>query len=347
MEASASSLVSPACVVCGGERAVTVCDAAEVRAQLEWVERFHLRRLKPGPSGRVSRRALEDRSDFTQGFVTNVVACVHCGLVARDPRPNAAAIAAAYAQDEYGEERLRALFTAQRELYREKVRMLRRWLPPGSDVHVVEIGSFVGGFLAAATTEGWTMRGIDPGEEVSAFCAARGLPVVRGTLEDLGIPPRSIDCVAVWNTFDQLPDPATTVAAIAEVVRPEALVALRVSNGLFFRRVVDRIRTSPRPVADALRATLAWNNLLGFPYLYGYSLPTLTALLGRFGFAPVHAEPDTLVRLSDATTRLWARGEERLVKLACRAAWTLAPHQRAHERAPWLDVYFRRLATPD
>jgi hypothetical protein len=147
------------------------------------------------------------------------------------------------------------------------------------------------------------------------------------------------------NTFDQLPDPTTTITAITEIVRPGAVLAVRVPNGAFFRRAVEGIGKSPRPVADALRATLAWNNLLGFPYLYGYSLPTLTALLGRFGFATVHVEPDTLVRLSDATTRVWAHAEERVAKLACRVAWTLAPRARAHELAPWLDVYFRRTAT--
>ena len=274
--------------------------------------------------------------------MTNVVACASCGLVFRDPRPTAQAVEAAYAHDEYGEARLRALFEAQRELYQDKVRTLRRWLPPGPDVRVVEIGSFVGGFLAAADTEGWTMRGIDPGEEVTAFCAARGLPVVRGTLEDIALPPRSVDCVAVWNTFDQLPQPAATLSAITEILRPEAILAVRVPNGLFFRRAVDTMRSSSRPVAAALRTTLAWNNLLGFPYLYGYSLATLERLLGRFGFARVHVRPDTLVRLSDAATHAWAHAEERLAKLACRAAWRLAPRDRAHELAPWLDVYFRR-----
>src|SRR6185369_7775236 len=79
----------PSCAICGGREVVVVCDADDVRAQLQWLARFHARRLKPDASGRPPRAALEDRAEFTQRFVTNVVACAACGLVFRDPRPTA------------------------------------------------------------------------------------------------------------------------------------------------------------------------------------------------------------------------------------------------------------------
>jgi SAM-dependent methyltransferase len=318
-----------------------VCDAAEVRAQLEWLEGFHLRRLKPGPSGRPPRAALEDRADFTQGFATNVVACTGCGLIFRDPRPSRSAIEATYARDQYGAARLEALFQSQHDLYRRKARVLRRWLPAGQGVCIVEVGSFVGGFLMAGRSEGWDVRGIDPGEEVARFCRARGLPVFRGTLEEMRLRPRSVDCVAVWNTFDQLPEPATTLDAIQRVLRPGGVLALRIPNGLFFRRAVSRLRRWPAPLTNALRAVLAWNNLLGFPYLHGYTVATVDRLLARYDLAPLLVEADTLVQLSDAATRPWAVLEERVLKLACRTAWSVRP-RRDRARAPWLDLYFRR-----
>lgn len=49
---------------------------------------------------------------------------------------------------------------------------------------VVEVGSFVGGFLAAAQRRGWSIRGVDPGREVVNFCQGRGLSVFYGTLND-------------------------------------------------------------------------------------------------------------------------------------------------------------------
>lgn len=339
--AAATPLEFPACAVCGGTQLDVVCDAAEIRAQLAWVERFHLRRLAPSRGGAPAREALEDRAAFTQSFATNVVACRVCGLLFRDPRPTADAVAQAYAHDQYGAARLAALFDAQRALYREKMPTLRRWLPPHPRVRVLEIGSFVGGFLDAALAEGWIARGVDPGEEVGAFCRARGLPVVAASVDELREPDGAFDAVAIWNTFDQLPDPRATVTAAARLLRPGGLLAVRVPNGLCFRRAVGRVRRWPGPLADALRAALAWNNLLGFPYLYGYTPFTLVRLLGTHGFQTLALRPDTLVRLADATTRGWAAVEERLVKSAWRAAWTLAG-RRGVEGAPWLDVYLRR-----
>jgi SAM-dependent methyltransferase len=334
---------SPACAVCGSVGTEVVRTAAEVRDDLAWLARFHLRRLRPGPSGRPPRAALEDRAEFTQSFATNVVVCRDCRLVYRDPRPTPEAVEAIYARDRYGEARLAALFDAQRELYRTKVAALRRWLPAGAAVRVVEVGSFVGGFLAAAAAEQWSVLGVDPGEEVTAFCGARGLAVVRGTLDEARIPDASVDGVAVWNTFDQLADPAPTLAAVRRILRPGGILALRVPNGLFFRAAIARMRRAPRPVASALRVTLAWNNLLGFPYLHGYSVPTLDHLLARYELGRIAAHPDTLVRLSDDATRRWAAAEERVAKLGCRVLWSLRRDRarRAYGTAPWLDAYYR------
>lgn len=48
---------------------------------------------------------------------------------------------------------------------------------------------------------------------------------------------------------------------------------------------------------------MAWNNLLAFPYLYGYSVQTLDALLSQFDLKRVFIQPDTLARLADAQTK--------------------------------------------
>lgn len=58
---------------------------------------------------------------------------------------------------------------------------------PSSAPVVVEVGSFVGGFLAAAQRRGWSIRGVDPGREVVNFCQGRGLSVFYGTLNDATI----------------------------------------------------------------------------------------------------------------------------------------------------------------
>ncbi len=334
----AGPMVAVGCAVCGGEAVERVCSAREVRAHLEYLRRFHRRRLRSEDEA-----ALADRADFTQDYATDVVACAACGLVFRSPRPTDQAIARAYAADTYGLQRLAALYEAQLALYRPKARSLRRLLP-GSSL-ILEVGSFVGGFLAAGREVGWDMLGVDPGEEVGAFCAERELPVFPGTLDQLARrwTGRSADCVAVWNAFDQLPDPEPTLQAARRLLRPGGLLALRVPNGECFRWAAAWMRRLPEPLGGWLRAGMAWNNLLAFPYLHGYSVRTLDWLLGWHGFRRVGARADVLCRLADPLTRRWAAVEERglkLLNLAAARAQSLLPGTHL-SLAPWIDVYYR------
>lgn len=342
-QTDAKPLIDVRCVVCGSDAQEVICPEEEVRAHLEYLRLFHRRRLRPKSNGAISSSALTDRADFTQDYTTDVVACCDCGLVFRNPRPPAAIITETYAQDHYGASRLEALFEAQVELYRPKARLLRRWLPVGPETRVVEVGSFVGGFLTAGQECGWDMLGIDPGEEVDAFCRGKGLHVFRGTLNDAPLETNSIDCVAIWNTFDQLPLPAPTLTAARRVLRPGGILAVRVPNGDCFRFATTWTRRLPRPVRGWLRAALAWNNLLAFPYLYGYSIRTLDALFARFDLQRVFVQPDTLTRLADAQTKAWAAWEEYMLKLFWRfAARVDALRSRdVLAVAPWVDVYYR------
>lgn len=339
---AAEPMVEARCVICGLGDHTVVCTARDVAAQQRYLEWFHRRRLKTPPHDPSTEEALSDRAEFTQDYATDIVACRGCGLVYRSPRPSAHWVAGAYQRDRYGRPRLEALFEAQRELYRSKVRKLRRWLRHGRGVRVVEVGSFVGGFLAAAGEQGWEVLGVDPGEEVDAFCRERGLSVHQGTLEDAPLEPGSTDCVAVWNTFDQMPDPRSTVNAARRLLRPGGILALRVPNGECFRLLCRLMRWLPGLPGGWLRAAMAWNNLLTFPYLYGYSARTLDAILKPYGFHRMAAQPDTLPRLADDQTQRWAHWEERGMKALFRSVarlGALRPGSRL-ALAPWIDAYY-------
>jgi SAM-dependent methyltransferase len=336
-------MVEVRCSVCGNQSYEVICTPARVKADLEYVRRFHRRRLRPTKNGSPPPSSLADRANFTQDYSTAIVACMVCGLVYRNPRPPAGAVKQAYEKEHYGHERLAAMFDAHVELYRPKAQYLRRWLA-GSTVRIVEVGSFVGGFLTAGREYGWQMLGVDPGKEVDAFCKEHGLQVVRETLGEVQLANNSIDCVAIWNTFDQLPDPEPTVSIARRLLRIGGVLALRIPSGECFRRAQWLATVLPRPFAGWVRVAMAWNNLMAFPYLHGYSVQTLDHLLMRYGFQRLAVEPDTLVRLSDSQTKTWAEWEERLLKGAWRAAYRL-PGIRgvALPTAPWFDAYYRVL----
>jgi len=82
---------------------------------------------------------------------------------------------------------------------------------------------------------------------------------------------------------------------------------------------------------------LVHNNLLAFPYRWGFSIQSLGRLLNEAGFRVEHVRGDVLVPIADEWTRGWARREERAVKLL-----TSAVARRRPDWAPWIEVYARR-----
>lgn len=323
--------VEVSCTVCGAPHHTVVASAREIAAQQRYLRLFHRQRVRTA-----SAEALREKATFTHDYATNVVACTGCDVLYRDPRPPARDIAAAYATEEYGEERLEQIFASQLELYRPKAGALARRLPRGRQPLIIEIGSFVGGFLAAARERGLRAVGIDPGREVTAFCERKGLEVVAPTPEQCDLS-GAADCITIWNTFDQLPRPQATIDAARRLLRPGGLLLLRVPNGACFRAAMAALREGSSHRRRWLAAAMAWNNLLAFPYLHGYSLPSLDRLLAGYGLRRTSFAPDVLTRLADAETKWWASAEEQLVKRAWQIAWLRSPP----DLAPWIDVSYR------
>jgi hypothetical protein len=315
-----------------------LCDAADVRRQRRRAVRFHLRRLETR-----SQAELDERAEFTRNEPVALAECVACGLISRARMPGNEAQRRAYADDTYADDRLVEMLAAQKALFRRKVSVLRRLL--GGGRRILEVGSFVGGFLDVARSAGWDAIGVDPGRQLVERCRERGLRVFAGTLDEYaahaGVTP--VDCVAIWNTFDQLPDPRPTLALAARFAAPRGLLALRVPHGRCFRMLLDRLHAASPLRQRWWTACLAWNNLLSFPYAYGYGIDSLDRVVRPFGFERVAVRGDVLVTLAGRATAAWARAEEQLVKRA-QLAWIRAGAARGSvEMAPWLDVYWRRV----
>lgn len=336
------------CVACGGTRLRILLSAAEVRAEQGWLERFHAIRREPAPgTGRVGAadEPAKDRTRFTQDEPTNVVSCTACGTVLRDPQPSCALLARTYAQDEYGRTTLERLARNQRAFFAAKlvqIEALLRELAPGA--RVIEVGSFVGGFLEEARKRRWRATGVDVGFETTEFTRAAGHRVLRGDLGELDLP-ADHDAIFVWSTFDQLCDPAGFLARASSLLRPRGLLVLRVPNGRFETACLEL-----RGLARSLRrrhrvlCAQAYNNFLSFPYLAGYTPESLCGMLDDHGFVCEATLGDTIVTLADDETAAAAVVEEaryrRAVLRACRAARKttgLLFH-------PWVDVIARRRA---
>lgn len=313
------------CPLCAAAPATVVADGDDVVTELEHLWSFHTRRLR----GDTPIGSLHDRVAFSQDPPLQVVRCDSCGLLYRNPRERADALVDIYSDEKPDEAALESLFDNQRNSYRKQARRLARLAGPRGTG--LEIGSYVGAFLAAAADGGWSFAGVDVNESTNAFARSRGFAVHEGTLEQYD-GASTFDAIAFWNCFDQLPDPRAAASAARQRVRDGGWVAIRVPSGAFYAAWRTRLRTRARPLA---RLLLAHNNLLGFPYRHGFSVESLRSLLDDTGFRIEHTFGDSLVPIADRWTLPWARAEERLVKTATRSL--------PASRSPWLEVYARAI----
>jgi SAM-dependent methyltransferase len=313
------------CIVCGGSDTSELAGPDDLRAQAELLWQFHMRRLSP----RTPSERLVDRVAFSQARPWRVVRCRVCGLVYRNPVETREQLRETYAGAESTRDSLLALHEAQRRSYRAQARRLARHLTRrGSGL---EVGSYVGAFLAAARDARWQFEGLDVNPNVNAFARSLGFVVHDGDLEHFrAASERTFDAVAIWNTFDQLPDPRSALRAAERLLRPGGVLAVRVPNGECYATWSTRLSSRSGAVRGLARSVLAHNNLLTFPYRFGFSPASLTRLLGETGFHVERVVADINVPTADEWTRPWAVVEERIVK-------PLTKRWR-----PWFEVYAKK-----
>ena len=312
------------CPVCGGATATELASAEAIREEMESLWSFHTRRLLPD----TPPRHLNDRVVFSQKPPLRLVQCDACGTVYRNPRERPEVVTEMYRDEPLDEAILESLLQTQRVAYRAQARRLTRVAGrPGTGV---ELGSYVGGFLAASREAGWRFEGVDVNGDVNRFARARGFTITAGGLADVG-GDRTFDAVAIWNCFDQLAEARAAAADAKRLLRPGGVLAIRVPNGAFYAWVRRRALGAFRRPA---RALLAHNNLLAFPYLHGFTPGSLARLLEDAGLEVIRVHGDTLVPIADRWTRPWAALEERLLKNAIRRT-------AGARRAPWFEIYAR------
>lgn len=309
------------CIVCGHSQAELVADIEDIRREIEALWAFHQRRLKSDTP--VTR--LRDRVAFSQDPPWRLVACSDCGLLYRNPAERAFEVESIYARDCPAQDLLQALHDTQRKSYAAQAKRLRAMLPRGATV--LEVGSYVGAFLSAARDLGLHAMGVDINPAVNRFTRSLGFNVRDGELGRI-VDMDRVDAIAIWNTFDQLNDPRGAVIAAFARLRPGGVLAIRVPNGAYYRRM--RLEAS----SGRGRAMLAHNNLLTFPYRWGFTESSLRVLLEDVGFSAKRIVGDVLVPTADEWTRPWARVEERVVKRFIRGVGTPSA-----ERSPWFEVY--------
>jgi 2-polyprenyl-3-methyl-5-hydroxy-6-metoxy-1,4-benzoquinol methylase len=326
---SETSYELAACIVCSSSNAQELVSADDAKAEIEQLWEYHQKRLEPD----IPTSHLMDRVAFSQRAPLRLVRCDDCGLVYRNPVERATEVAEIYEEEGPDASVLRALHDTQRSAYDAQAARLTEIF--GRRGTGIEVGSYVGAFLAAARDAGWQFTGVDVNAETNAFTRSLGFQVDDGTIESLDAERRA-DVVAIWNCLDQLADPASAVRAARTHLASGGMLAVRVPNGACYSAFQPLLRS---PLAGVAREWLAQNNLLGFPYRYGFTPTALTRLVERNGMRVEQVVGDVLVPIADRWTKRWAAVEERIVKRVIGAGARISRGDRP--LAPWFELYAR------
>ncbi|HKH94239.1 MAG TPA: class I SAM-dependent methyltransferase [Gemmatimonadaceae bacterium] len=317
------------CAVCASAESDEIVSIDDAKLEIELLWEYHQKRLDPTTPA----EHLMDRVAFSQRPPLRLVRCHDCGLVYRNPVERPSELTAIYEEDRPAENVLRTLHDTQRPAYDAQAARLTEIF--GRRGTGIEIGSYVGAFLAAARDAGWQFAGVDVNAETNAFTRSLGFQVHDGTIESLD-PARRADVVAIWNCLDQLHDPASAVRAARTHLAAGGMLAIRVPNGACYAAFRPLLKS---PLAAIAREWLVQNNLLGFPYRFGFTPTAVTRLVERNGMRVEHVFGDVLVPIADRWTKRWAALEERLVKRVIGAGARISSGDRP--LAPWFELYAR------
>ncbi len=200
----------------------------------------------------------------------DVSCCCRCGLLARIPVPDHAALESWYRDEyltRYAEEQAG---TARRNLYLHALTWIEdAQSPPGT---LVDVGCGMGAFLALSQERGWRAIGVDPSAAAVAHARASGLEAFEETWLHSRLPDGTIDVVTFVNVLDHLPNPFAALEKAWRVLKPGGLVYIRVPNA---------------PLHAALTRALSWVGWdhLTVMHVFGFGRTALLHHLRRLGFS--------------------------------------------------------------
>ncbi|MEP6731601.1 MAG: hypothetical protein ABJE10_13215, partial [bacterium] len=143
------------CIVCRSADACELASADGMRVEVEELWRHHSKRLRP----ETPPPHLMDRVAFSQRPPLRLVRCTTCGLVYRNPVERPSELEEIYREESPTREVMRTLHDTQHTAYATQAKRLTS--VAGRRGSGLEVGSYVGAFLAAARDEGWQFAGVD------------------------------------------------------------------------------------------------------------------------------------------------------------------------------------------
>src|SRR5712691_7329278 len=97
---------------------------------------------------------------------------------------------------------------------------------------LLDVGAHAGRFMHLAQARGWTVEGIELNPRTAAYAEARtGAPVHRVNAHTLALEGHRYDAVVLTDVLEHIPEPRRLLAALAGLLEPDGVIAVKVPNG--------------------------------------------------------------------------------------------------------------------
>ncbi|MEQ1796102.1 MAG: methyltransferase domain-containing protein [Nitrospira sp.] len=210
----------------------------------------------------------ENQAEVFRTSTRRYVACSVCGLVFLSPRPSSSKVEEYYRENYDGSYGAAESSADRQPVFASVLAHVLEWRrPPG---RLLDIGCGDGAFMMLCREAGWTCAGVEVSQGAAERARAKGLRVLAPA--DLGQSTASqFDVVTLVNVLETVTDPASIVRAMTHQIKPQGIIAVRVSNGLFHQRMRAPVRWCGAQYDQAF-------------HLFSYSPNALRTLVESSGF---------------------------------------------------------------
>jgi 2-polyprenyl-3-methyl-5-hydroxy-6-metoxy-1,4-benzoquinol methylase len=161
------------------------------------------------------------------------VRCAHCGFGQPEALPTLAGYFDRMYDQHWAADWVDGEFNGTyKDLIFERIlNELERRLPANRRT-LLDVGAHAGRFMHLAQIRGWRVEGIELNPRTAAYAAAHtGAPVHRINAHTLAADGRRYGAVVLTDVLEHIPEPTRLLRALATLVEPGGIVAVKVPNG--------------------------------------------------------------------------------------------------------------------
>jgi SAM-dependent methyltransferase len=176
---------------------------------------------------------LLNRHDYKATFVK----CKSCGLVFQNPQPSIEDLIGSYPQKYHTY--VKSIKKNSKLILERLVHNFGKWIRNRqvfkykNKGRLLDIGCGNGNFLAGLKSySGWELFGIEPNQNtITLDQELLSLNIKNSTLEEAGFQSNFFDVITLWDVFEHLRDPSSSLHEIHRILKPNGILIMRIPNG--------------------------------------------------------------------------------------------------------------------